>query len=376
MKLSINKSIQRTGNALSSGRDWLKPGVCALALAALLGLQACGGGSDNPAQQAAAPAPAASSPAASPAASAPAAASSAATPAATPAASAPATAPAASAPASTPTAAQQTQYTPNPADWSTFASKPRAAGLAAHDPDSITWITAAQWKAAEWDGTTIYNPATMSRADFAAAICPSGDRVRGIREVFYKHKPFADNSNPTKAEVDEWHRIAINHVRALVGYTAEDRQVKKDHCMFARASWGDERKFTTRWDTKYPGVLGSAAGPCVGSTNAHCGASFIPDAADQAAYLPAGHAACTETQGAEGVFSASKSNIPWSIKWSRSFCSTVGTEGFWGGHTGPWYHREKVGLSFWDAEASNNNSNAVLRAKWTGNLAPSLYIAP
>ena len=59
-------------------------------------------------------------------------------------------------------------------------------------------------------------------------------------------------------------------------------QVKQDHCMFARALWGDERKFSTTWDAKYPGRLDSAAGPCVGGNNAHCGASFIPDADDQA----------------------------------------------------------------------------------------------
>ena len=78
----------------------------------------------------------------------------------------------------------------------------------------------------------------MSPKDFAEAPCPSADRVRGIREVFYANKPFADNANPTTAEVDEWHRIAINHVRALVGYTSPDRQVEKDHYMFARALWG------------------------------------------------------------------------------------------------------------------------------------------
>jgi hypothetical protein len=268
------------------------------------------------------------------------------------------------------------QFTPDQANWSTFASKPIAAGNTAHDPDGVSWISPAQWDAAKWDGVTTYNPSTMSQAAFAAAICPSGDRVRGIREVFYQHKPFADNANPTKAEIDEWHRIAINHVRALVGYTSEDRKVEKDHCMFARSLWGDERKFTTKWDAKYPGTTGSAYGPCQGSSNAHCGSTFVPDSADQAPYLPEGHAACGTPGGAEGVFSGPKSNIPWSIKWSRAFCSTLGTEGFWGGHTGPWFHREKFGFNFWDADAGNNNSNAVLRAKWTGNLMPSLYPQP
>ena len=60
----------------------------------------------------------------------------------------------------------------------------------------------------------------MDHSDFVAAICPSVDLIRGIREVFYQHNPFADNANPTKAEVDEWHRIAINH--GEVSATASD----------------------------------------------------------------------------------------------------------------------------------------------------------
>jgi len=270
---------------------------------------------------------------------------------------------------------QLEQYTPNQANWDTFASKPIEGGNTAHDPDGVGWISADDWAAAEWDGT-IYNPSKMTKDEFVAAICPSVDRVRGIREVFYKHKPFKDNNNPTKAEVDEWHRIAINHVRALIGYTSPDRQVQKDHCMFARALWGDERKFTTMWDAEYPGTVGSAEGPCQGSSNAHCGASFIPALDDQAPYLPEGHPGCTAQAGAEGVFSGPKSNIPWSIKWSRGLCNTLIAEGFWGGHVGPWFHREKFGFSFWDNDPSNNNNNAILRAKWTGNLMPSLYCNP
>lgn len=268
------------------------------------------------------------------------------------------------------------QYTPDQADWKTFAAKPLAGGVnRAHDPDGVGWIKKEAWDKAKWDGK-VFDPTKMKKAEFAAAICPTGDTIRGLREVFYAHKPFADNKNPTKAEVDNWHRIAINHIRALVGYTGADRQVSPDHCMFKRALWGDQRKFTTMWDAKYPGKVGSAAGPCQGGKNAHCGASFIPDAADQAAYLPRGAAACKAQQGAEGVFSASKSNIPWSIKWSRAFCATLASEGFWGGHTGPWFHREKFGFSFWDSAPANGNSNAVLRAKWTGKLMPNLYQKP
>ncbi len=151
----------------------------------------------------------------------------------------------------------------------------------------------------------------MSRAAFASAICPTGDTIRGIREVFYSNNPFANNSNPTKAEVDEWHRLALNHVRALIGYTSPDRLAVPDICLFARSLWGDQRKFTTAWDALYPGTVDSAYGPCTGGTNSHCGASFIPNSTDQQPFLPAGFSACSTTAGSEGVFSAPKSNIPW-----------------------------------------------------------------
>jgi len=267
------------------------------------------------------------------------------------------------------------QYTPDQADWSTFFSKPLAvSSITAHDPDSIGWLS-EPWPT--WDGT-VFDPSTMTRSEFHDALFPNGngDQLIGLREVFYEHEPFADNENPTKAEVDEWHRIAINHLRALVGYDSADRQVQPDHDLFLRAHWGDERKFTDMWDAEYPGETGSAYGPCDG-TNSHCGATFLPDAEDQEPYLPAGHSAVTNTGGgAEGIFSGSKSNIPWSIKWVRSFSSTLATEGFWGGHTGPWFHREKFGFSFWDNDPGNGNSNAILRAKWGGNLMPSLYDDP
>jgi hypothetical protein len=268
------------------------------------------------------------------------------------------------------------QFTPDQANWATFASKPFEGGInTAHDPDGVGWITEEQWANAKWDGT-IYNPSEMTQEEFYKAIFPYPDVVRGMREVFYENNPFKDVENPTKAEVDEWHRIAINHVRALVGYTSEDRQVKKDHCMFARALWGDQRMHTTMWDAKYPGKEGAAQGPCQNSSNAHCGATFVPDAADQVPYLPVDFVACTTTQGAEGITSAPKSNIPWSIKWVRALGSYLGSEGFWGGHVGPWFHREEFGFSFWDIDVNNNNSNAALRAKWTGELMPNLYEKP
>lgn len=268
------------------------------------------------------------------------------------------------------------QFTPCIADWSTFESKVKAAGITSHDPDSVPWVTKAQWDAAKWDGTTIYNPTTMTRAQFGAAICPTGDTIRGIREVFYTTKPFKDNKNPTRAEVDEWHRIAINHFRALVGLTAPERQVQKDHCMFKRALWADERQHTRKWDRKYPGNGDSGAGPCTGESGPHCGFTFVPSASDQAPYFSGTPEVCAVGGGAEGITGAPKSNAPWSIKWSRGFCSYLTNEGYWGGHVGPFIRREKFGFNFWDTDPGNNNSNALFRGQWTGKLLDHGYPEP
>jgi hypothetical protein len=93
-------------------------------------------------------------------------------------------------------------------------------------------------------------------------IC-QGSTIRGLRTLFYDNAPFADNVNPTKAEVDNWHTIAVNHVRAMVGYTGPDYTIKPDQCLHIRALWSDERQKTRMWDTDYPGST------CEGSSNPH-----------------------------------------------------------------------------------------------------------
>jgi len=198
----------------------------------------------------------------------------------------------------------------------------------------------------------------------------AGHTVRGIYELFQDTQPFQDNVNPTKAEVDHWHAIVINHVRAMVNYTEADYQIKPDTCLHLRALWSTERQKTRQWDEKYPNNT------CVGSSNPHCGAGFLPSEDDQQEYLPDGIASCGKKGGSEGLFSAAKSNIPWSIKWIRPFCATLGGEGFWGGHTGPWFGRTQFGFDWYDSSPDDFNSNAILRAKWSGPSGPSKYEDP
>lgn len=257
------------------------------------------------------------------------------------------------------------QYTPDKADWRSFYSKAAAANTD-HSPDGIPWIKPEDWL--EWDGT-VYDPTKYSKKEFGDLICNAKGTIRGLRTLFYQHKPFADNKNPTKAEVDNWHALAVNHVRAMVGYTGEEYAIKPDHCLHVRSMWSNERHRSRMWDAKYP------SNTCVGTSNPHCGATFIPSVQDQQEYLPDGISSCGRRAGSEGIFS-SGSNIPWSIKWARSFCSTMKGEGFWGGHTGPWFHRSHFGWSWWDTDPDNQRSGAILVAKWGGNRLQVRYENP
>jgi len=281
---------------------------------------------------------------------------------------------------------QTEQFTPDQADWSTFELI-FADNQLSHDPNDVLWISQSRWEEARWDGT-VYNPSQMSKSEFHRAICPgtgSGDTVRGIREVFHENNPFADIRNPTKAEVDNWHRIALNHIRALVGYTGPEYQAVPDHCLFARALWANQRQRTTDWDAAYP-TGSNCNGPCTSHLQCagHCGTNFLPNPEDQAPFLEREGApeSCTRESSStgqgqsEGSFTSSISRVPWSIKWGRPFCHLLRHEGFWGGHTGPWFHRQKFGWSFWDIEPTNSQSNAQLRAKWSGNSLPNLYPEP
>lgn len=261
------------------------------------------------------------------------------------------------------------QYTPMEADWSSYSAKALPGDDWSHAPDGILWLNTDDW--AEWDGT-IYDPSKYSRKDFYKLICPTGDKVRGIKKLYEDNKPFANERYPTKAEVDEWHRLVLTHIRAMVGYTEPEYLPQPGKCLHLRALWSDERHRSDKWDRpEYPGT-------CDGDPNPHCGASFAPNDQDKQPYLDSnGLDACSpKGGGSEGIFGAAKANIGWSIKWSRPFCSTLGAEGFWGGHTGPWFHRPIFGWSWWDPDRDDANSNAILRTKWSGSRAPSKYTNP
>ena len=89
----------------------------------------------------------------------------------------------------------------------------------------------------------------------------------------------------------------------MVNLTEPEYQIHPDKCLHIRAMWSSERYHTRLWDEKYPDNT------CVGSSNPHCGAGFLPSVEDQQPYLPVGIDSCGKKSGSEGLFSAAKSAV-------------------------------------------------------------------
>lgn len=229
-----------------------------------------------------------------------------------------------------------------------------------HDPDGITWIPLGTWPT--WDGVTTLNPCTHTAAEITEWVWPSsgsGWQMRGLREEFYSDPPFADNLAPTVVEIESWHIRVIALYRKLLGVTLT---VSPSRELYYRAHWNDERKWSTFWDTAYPGTLGSAYGPCVGMSpyNAHCGATFLPNCPAQEPYLRTGDPCIVDTGGgAEEIFGG-EYDWPWAIKLSRVMRNAVQAEGIFG-HAGPFLRRPFVGMSFYC-----DGANFTVRMKWNG----------
>ena len=254
------------------------------------------------------------------------------------------------------------RYTPAQSDWS-----PTCANVADHTPPPTVG----------WDKATIYNPVTSLNLDeprdesvFYSQMCPKnsdGKRVlRGLRQRFDEVKPFADTKNPTKAEVDRWNGIVLTHIRSLAGI---DHEAQPDVCLMTRALWANQWRHTkgTIWGPADATNPNQFVCPKTGS-NMHCGASFVPNTLEkQRPYLPSGHGKCSAGAGSEGAFGHNP-NSPWSLKTAEVFCSTLKAEGYWGGHTGPFWGRKKFGFGFWH--------DGSARFKWGGDVKASIYDDP
>jgi len=259
-----------------------------------------------------------------------------------------------------------------------------STGALRHDPDGITWLTPAQWNQTTWDGVP-FNVSGKTTSEICAFLGSSPYLVKGLRQRFYEVNPFADNENPTVTEINNWNLEVIRHFRKLLG---NPTPVDHDARLYLEASWADERKYTTVWDTSYPvGMLyqtspdaayvgGQAQGPCVGYTDTasgHCGAAFFPNSSDRAPYLAAlpyqnNFTAYPELNGyvsrrsqTEGIRGLNPAGKPWSILLASAIRNWICEEGL-SGHPGPYVGtdaRRYFGCSWWWTGGTLN-----YRGKW------------
>jgi hypothetical protein len=228
-----------------------------------------------------------------------------------------------------------------------------------HDPDGIFWLP-GPWPT--WDGISVVNPCTSTKEQIAEFVWPGGGwKMRGLRAEFYSSPPFANNNAPTVKEIEDWHVRVIMLYRRLLGKT---NVVQSSRTMYLNSQWNDERKWSTVWDSTYPGTLGDAFGPCVGMNpfNQHCGATFVPTCPDQLPKLDVGEPCTVSVAGAEGIFGG-EMDWPWAIKLSRVLQLIVQAEGITG-HGGPFVSRPEVGMSF---RCEPGTQLFTVRIKWTGS---------
>lgn len=243
--------------------------------------------------------------------------------------------------------------------------------VANHDILSYTPL-ASLWSTATWDGTTVWNPCVLTKEQVLEGIWPGAPSntntpwvMRGLKELYDSFNPFVDSTKPTIHEVELWNVEVLRHFRRLLGYTDTNAPLTHSPDLYYRAQWATERKKTDYWDTKYPGVLDSLSGPCVGGTNAHCGFTFLPDCTDQTPYLMNGDTCVTSTaNSAEGIFPVYP-NLPWSLCMSQILRLMYNQDGF-AGHILGLATKPNVGMGFYCG-----GTNPQLRVEMNGVSAAS-----
>jgi hypothetical protein len=229
-----------------------------------------------------------------------------------------------------------------------------------HEPDAITGLP--EWP--KWDGVTKAPRSQMkpdknpvmgtdgkpaNAASLTAFFFPNNNyQMRGLRDLFYTVKPFADVSNPTVREIEDWHVEVINLLRRMTTLRSNDAPtIKKDANLFLAANFSDERRESTIWDEAYPDKK------CLKPTNdSHCGYNWFPNPMDQQPYFEQeGQKAISNTAeffpagSSEGVFSVGK-EYNWSVKLAKIFYDTMRNESDnW--HMGPPFGRSRMGSSFY-----------------------------
>ena len=275
--------------------------------------------------------------------------------------------------------------------------------VTSQDPDGIDWLV-GHWDGTDWDGIPINDAPNRTKSELCAFLRPGHPYiVKGIRQLFYQVNPFADNTNPTVTEIENWQIECINHVRKMLGSTV---MVKKNARLSLEARWCSERKHTTAWDVKYPdsftclcaqgqappcsSCYGYAPGPCflpngtaVEYASGHCGDAFWPTVkADRDMYINAAPYFGNFTQYPElqnynnkyaqatggGNGFGGKIDIPWSISIAKGIVDYICGEALTG-HAGPYSGfpspdspvRTEFGCSYW---LDPTEKFVGMRGKW------------
>jgi hypothetical protein len=239
-----------------------------------------------------------------------------------------------------------------------------------HDPAGVTFITQEQWDVAVWDGVTTFDPNVMSGEQLYQAIWPNpfGPNIKamlGLRQLYEEKNPFADVLSPTVQEIENWNVEVIKHLRVLLRYDPIHYPLVKDPEMFYKAHWAMERFRSTIWDTSYPANSTPYYGPCVGTTDSHCGASFVPNCSDQVPYYLDSNQVCITNDGVlEGMF-MSRNDHPWCVKLSIVLAGLVRSEHITG-HMVPILSRTKIGMSW----SCMPDGHVDLKMVYGGELGP------
>lgn len=238
------------------------------------------------------------------------------------------------------------------------------ASVVSQDPDGILWLSSAQWAAAEWDGIPFDTsgwPISPTTAQLHAYLFPNANTMRGLRQHFYTINPFADNTAPTVAEIDQWNVEVVRCLRKVLGITTP---VGGSKCLFLRCQWSLERKWSTVWDPEYPSGVCYPIPPAP-TGQPHCGDSFVPTPAEQVPYWDgATPTVCVQNAGSVGLSSVN-TDIPWSVKLSRVIGGYVASEGMTG-HPGPFFTRECCGFSFMIFDGPlGGGGTSEYRGKWS-----------